>query len=297
MQLKEDQQYRSWVEVDLDNFCGNLKEVRRLIGPDVRILQVVKADAYGHGAIEISNAALKNGASCLGVANADEGLQLRFSGINAPIIILSPSPASEIGEIIKYNLLPSVSDISFAREFQRKCAQAGIRAPVHIEADTGMGRGGTMNHETIAMIEEITGFPNISIDGLFTHLSQSETMLDYNERQWQSFREILHELEGHNIHIPVRHMANSGAVLNFPHFHLDMVRPGLMTYGLYPSTETITKASLAPVMSFKTRVLLIKDFPGGCSIGYGRTFITDKPTRIATIPVGYGDGYGFILSN
>ena len=297
MQLKEEQQYRSWVEVDLDNFNGNLKEVRRLIGPDVRILQVVKADAYGHGAIEISNAALKNGVSCLGVANSDEGLQLRFSGISAPIIILSPSPASEIGEIIKYNLLPSVSDISFAKEFQRKCAQVGIKAPVHIEVDTGMGRGGTMNHETIDMIEEIMGFPNISIDGLFTHLSQSETKEDYNERQWQLFREILHELEGHNIHIPVRHMANSGAVLNFPHFHLDMVRPGLMTYGLYPSTETITKASLAPVMSFKTRVLLIKDFPGGCSIGYGRTFITDKPTRIATIPVGYGDGYGFILSN
>src|SRR3989304_4031508 len=261
MQLKEDQQYRSWVEVDLDNFAGNLKEVRRLIGPDVRILQVVKADAYGHGAIEISHAALKTGASCRGVANADEGLQLRFSGINAPIIILSPSPASEIGEIIKYNLLPSVSDIHFAREFQRKCAQAGIKAPIHIEADTGMGRGGTMNHE-------IMGFPNISIDGLFTHLSQSETTTDYNERQWQSFREILHELEGHNIHIPVRHMANSGAVLNFPHFHLDMVRPGLITSGLYPSTETMPKGNLAPVMSFKTRVLLIKDFPEGGTIGY-----------------------------
>src|SRR3989339_688640 len=137
MQLKEDQQYRSWVEVDLDNFCGNLKEVRRLIGPDVRILQVVKADAYGHGAIEISNAALKNGASCLGVANADEGVQLRVSGITAPIIILSPTTASEIDQIIKYNLIPSVSDLSFAREFQKRARKAGIRAPLHVEVDTG----------------------------------------------------------------------------------------------------------------------------------------------------------------
>ncbi len=297
MQVQEEQQYRSWVEVNLDNFTRNLNEVRRLTGPDIKILQVVKADAYGHGAIEISNVAVKNGVTCLGVANADEGLQLRFGGINAPIIILSPSPLSEISEIIKYNLIPSVSDIAFAREFQNKCSQAGIKALIHIEVDTGMGRGGTINHEAIAMIKEIMSFPNISIEGIFTHLAQSETAVDYNENQWHLFRDILRELEGHNIHIPVRHMANSGAVLNFPGFHLDMVRPGLMTYGIYPSQETATKAILAPVMSFKTRILLIKDFPEGYSIGYGRTFITAKPSKIATIPVGYGDGYGFILSN
>jgi alanine racemase len=297
MPFKEEPQYRSWVEVDLDNFTGNLQEVRRLVGAQVKILQVVKADAYGHGAIEISHTAVKNGASCLGVANADEGVQLRVGGITAPIIILSPSPISEISEIIKYNLTPSVSDISFARELQTKYEKSCIKAPIHVEIDTGMGRCGTMNHDGIDMIMEIIDFPNVYIEGIFTHLSQSEILAPQNENQWRLFQELLADMEKHNIYIPVRHMANSGAILNFPAFHLDMVRPGLMTYGIYPSTETMTKARLAPVMSFKTRVLLIKDFPSGYGIGYGSTFITERPTKIATIPVGYGDGYGFILSN
>ena len=297
MVIKENQKYRSWVEVDLDNFTKNWNEMKRLVGPDVKILQVVKADAYGHGAIEICNVALKNGAAFLGIANADEGVQLRVSGITAPIIILSPSTGSEIDEIIKYNITPSVSDLNFARELQKKSKRADMRTPIHIEVDTGMGRGGTIHHEAFNMIKEILGFPNIIIEGIFTHLSSSETLDDYNDMQWNLFRALLVELEKHNIHMPIRHMANSGAILNFPRFHLDMVRPGLMSYGIYPGGETKGKAELTPVMCFKTRVVLIKEFPKGYSIGYGRTYITDKPTKIATIPVGYGDGYGRILSN
>jgi alanine racemase len=297
MSIKEDQKYRSWVEVDLDNFTKNWNVMKRLVGPEVKILQVVKADAYGHGAIEISNVALKNGAARLGVANADEGVQLRVSGITAPIIILSPSTGSEIDEIIKYNLIPSVSDRNFAWELQRKSKKSDIRTPIHIEVDTGMGRGGTIHHEAFTMIQEILGFSSIIIEGIFTHLSSSETINDYNDMQWKLFKALLDELEKHHIVIPVKHMANSGAVLNYPLFHLNMVRPGLMSYGIYPGLETKTKAELAPVMSFKTRVILIKEFPGGYSIGYGRSYITDKPTKIATIPVGYGDGYGRILSN
>ena len=147
MSLKENLKYRSWVEVDLGNFAANWAEMKRLVGPAVKIMQVVKADAYGHGAIEISNVALGNGASCLGVANADEGVQLRVSGITAPVIILSPATDSEIDQIIKYNLTPSVSDLGFAREFQKKARKAGIRAPIHVEVDTGMGRGGTIQAE------------------------------------------------------------------------------------------------------------------------------------------------------
>ena len=297
MPLKENQKYRSWVEVDLDHFTKNWAEMKRLVGSGVRILQVVKADAYGHGAIEISNVALKNGASMLGVANADEAVQLRVSGIAAPILILSPSTNSEINEIIKYNLVPSVSDLNFARELQEKCKKADLRVPIHIEVDTGMGRGGTMHHEAFKMIKGILDLPNLSLEGIFTHLSSSEVMEDYNRMQWSLFRELLDKLDGEAIHIPVKHMANSGAILNFPEFHLDMVRPGLMSYGIYPSPETKTKASLCPVMCFKTRVVLIKEFPKGYSIGYGRSYITDKPTKVATIPVGYGDGYGRILSN
>ncbi|MBN2438029.1 MAG: alanine racemase [Deltaproteobacteria bacterium] len=297
MSLKEKQKYRSWVEVDLGNFAANWAEMKRLAGSDVKILQVVKADAYGHGAIEISNAALKNGASFLGVANADEGVQLRVSGIAAPILILSPATGSEIDQIIKYDLTPSVSDLGFAREFQRKARRAGIRAPLHVEVDTGMGRGGTLQAEACQAIREITSFPNLSLEGIFTHFAESEILSYYNDLQWRAFREVLGQLEADAVRIPIRHISNSGAILNYPDYHLDMVRPGIMSYGVYPSPETRGKASLVPVMSFKTRVVLVKEFPEGYSIGYGRTFITRQPTRIATIPVGYGDGFGWLLSN
>ena len=295
--MNENLKYRSWVEVDLGHFAANWAEMKRLVGPDVKILQVVKADAYGHGAIEISNAALRNGASALGVANADEGVQLRVSGITAPVLILSPATGSEIGQIIKYNLTPSVSDLAFAREFQKKAHKAGIRAPLHVEVDTGMGRGGTIQTEACRTIREVSSFPNLSLEGIFTHFSESEILSCYNDLQWRAFRELLDKLETGGIRIPIRHISNSGAILNYPDCHLDMVRPGIISYGIYPSPATRGKAALNPVMSFKTRVVLVKEFPEGCGIGYGRTFITRRPTRIATIPVGYGDGLGWPLSN
>jgi len=297
MGLKREHKYRSWVEVDLDNFISNLKEIKRLIGPQVNFMQPVKADAYGHGAIEISNVALKNGASMLGVANADEGVQLRVSGIEAPIVILGPSTESEIEEIIKYNLTPSVSDLTFAQKLQKELKKAGRTICVHIEVDTGMGRGGTMCGEALQLVCDILALPNIKLEGIFTHLASSEIDLPYNDQQWQLFSHLLSELEAHNIKIPIRHMDNSGGILNYAQFHLDMVRPGIMTYGIYPSPATEAKARLAPVMSFKTTIVLIKEFPPGCGIGYNSTYVTKERTRIATIPVGYGDGYGIVLSN
>jgi len=295
--LKENLTYRSWVEVDLAHFAANWAEMKRLVGPDVKILQVVKADAYGHGAIEISNAALRNGACALGVANADEGVQLRVSGVTAPVLILSPATGSEIDQIIKYNLTPSVSDLAFAREFQKKAHKAGIRAPLHVEVDTGMCRGGTIRTEAYETIQKVSSFPNLSLEGIFTHFSESEILSCYNDLQWRAFRELLDKLETGGIRVPIRHISNSGAILNYPDCHLDMVRPGIISYGIYPSPATRGKAALNPVMSFKTRVVLVKEFPEGCGIGYGRTFITRRPTRIATIPVGYGDGLGWPLSN
>jgi alanine racemase len=297
MSLKKDQKYRSWVEVDLDNFIGNLKEIQKLIGPRVDFMPAVKADAYGHGAIEISNAALKNGARMLGVANADEGVQLRISGIEAPIVILGPSTVAEIEQIIKYSLAPSVSDLSFAKKLNNALAKSGRKLSVHIEVDTGMGRGGTMHTEAMKLIEEIIKLKKINLEGIFSHLASSEKIIPYNDKQWECFSELLNEIQRRGIDIPIRHIDNSGAVLNYPDFKLNMVRPGLMTYGIYPSTENETKAKLAPVMSFKTSVVLLKSFPPDHGIGYNSTFVTSRQTRIATIPVGYGDGYAFILSN
>ena len=297
MPLKKEQKYRSWVEVDLDNFIGNLKEIKRLIGPKVDIMLAVKADAYGHGAIEISHAALKNGARMLGVANADEGVQLRISGIEAPIVILGPSTDAEIEQIIKYNLTPSVSDLSFAKKLNKALAKSGHKLPVHIEVDTGMGRGGTMHTEAVKLVLKVSKLSNIIVEGIFSHFASSEKMIPYNEKQWEHFSDLLVDIKRKGIDIPVRHIDNSGAILNYPDFKLNMVRPGIMTYGIYPSPENENRARLAPVMSFKTSVVLLKDFPAGYGIGYNSTFVTSRPTRIATIPVGYGDGYAFILSN
>ncbi len=198
----EEQKYRSWVEVDLDSFSRNWEELKRLVGPDVRIMQVVKADAYGHGALELSSVALRNGAWALGVANADEGVQLRASGITSPVVILSPSPDSEIGQIVKYGLTPSVSDASFARELQRSARKAGIRVSVHIEVDTGMGRGGTIHYEALDLIRTVLDMPNLDLEGIFTHLSSSEILVDYNNRQWTHFRDLLAKLDENGIRIP-----------------------------------------------------------------------------------------------
>jgi len=292
------QRYRSWVEVDLDSFRHNWNEIQRLVRSGVKVLQVVKADAYGHGAISISKAALKNGVYALGVANADEGMQLRVGGIDAPIILLSPSTVHEIDEIIKYDLTPSVSDVHFAVELNRKLIERNAQLPVHIEIDTGMGRSGTIYSDAIAMIRSILDLPGIVVEGIFSHLSVSERKDDeYNFFQWKLFEKIVTGLEKDGIYIAIKHISNSGCVLNFSRFNLDMVRPGIMTYGVYPSSDMAPEVDLLPVMSFKTTVVILKDFSAGHSIGYGRSHITKSPARFAIIPVGYADGYGFIMSN
>jgi len=297
MPHKKNQKYRSWVEVDLDNFIANLKEIKRLIGAKADFMMTVKADAYGHGAIEISNIALKCGARMLGVANADEGVQLRISGIEAPVVILGPSTTAEIEQIIKYNLIPSVSDLSFAKKFNNALIKSHHKRPLHIEVDTGMGRGGAMHTEAVKLVLDLSGLSNIILEGIFSHFASSEKMVSHNSTQWKCFSDVLAEIESRGIYIPIRHINNSGAILNYPEYKLNMVRPGIMAYGIYPSPENESKARLLPVMSFKTGIVLLKDFPAGHGIGYNSTFVTSRPTRIATIPVGYGDGYPFILSN
>ena len=294
---KQKHQYRSWVEVDLSNFAHNWRVIKNTAGKAVDILQVVKADAYGHGAIEISNAAIKNGATMLGVANADEGAQIRISGITAPILILSPSYATEIPSIIKHSLIPSVSDVCFANDLQKFSAKTKIQQRIHIEVDTGMGRGGIIYDEALPIIKKISKLKNLFVEGVFTHLAISEQKDAHNDLQWHRFHKLLNELESTGIHIPIKHMANSGGLLNFPDFQLNMVRPGLMSFGVYPDSSLKNIVELRQVMSFKTHIVLLKEFPANYSIGYGKTFVTKKRTTIATIPVGYADGFSRFLSN
>jgi len=295
--LKKEQKYRSWVEIDLDNFANNIKEVKRLIGRHTDFMPAIKADAYGHGAIEISRAALENGAKMLGVANADEGAQLRISGIEAPIVILGPSTEAEIDQIIKYGLTPSISEFSFARKLSRAVSKSGRNIPIHIEVDTGMGRSGIMHDRALDLVKKVVGLTHIELEGIFSHFSSSERNVPTNERQWRLFSCLLEEIHREGISIPIKHIENSGAILNYPDFKLNMVRPGLMIYGVFPARENEPRARLLPVMSFKTNIVLLKVFPPGFGIGYNSTYVTSRKTRIATIPVGYGDGYAFLLSN
>ncbi|MCF8053736.1 MAG: alanine racemase [Deltaproteobacteria bacterium] len=289
--------YRSWTEVNLGAFRHNFHQIKKLINGRANILQVVKADAYGHGAVEIASNALSCGATMLGVANADEGAQLRIGGISAPIVILSPSDEGEIPEIQLHSLIPSVSLFSFAQELSRRGKKSQSILPLHIEVDTGMGRGGIMCQEGLKVIKKIAALPNVFIEGIFTHLAVSETPDACNEEQFRLFNELVYALEKEGIIIPLKHIANSGAILNFPNFSLNLVRPGLMSYGVYPDESLKGKVKLQPVLSFKTLIILLKAFPAGSSIGYGRTFITKKKTTIATIPVGYADGLPRLLSN
>jgi alanine racemase len=289
--------YRSWVEVDLDKFAHNWREINKLVRPGVKVMQVLKADAYGHGAMEIARVALQNGAAFLGVANADEGAQLRVAGIEAPILILSPSLPEEVGEIVKYRLTPSISDEAMALWLHQSCHAAGIRLPVHLEVDSGIGRAGVALEGAVALAAKIRALPNLLLEGVFTHLAISENDDAYNLWQWQNFQEVLSRLAAAGPPIAWRHLANSGALVNYPEFQLDLVRPGIMTYGVAPGGQGHHGLCLKPVMTFKTRILLVKEFPAGAAIGYGRTFVTPRPAKIATIPVGYGDGFGFLLSN
>ena len=178
-----------------------------------------------------------------------------------------------------------------------RSSKPGHKLSVHIEVDTGMGRGGTMHNEAMKLIRKISNLPNITLEGIFSHFASSETIISHNDKQWRFFTDLLAEIKRSGIDIPIRHIDNSGAILNYPGFKLNMVRPGIMTYGIYPSPDNQSKARLAPVMSFKTSIVLLKDFPPGYGIGYNSAYVTSKQTRIATIPVGYGDGYAFILSN
>jgi len=234
MALKKEQKYRSWVEIDLDNFANNIKEVKRLIGRHTDFMPAIKADAYGHGAIEISRAALENGAKMLGVANADEGAQLRISGIEAPIVILGPSTEAEIDQIIKYGLTPSISEFSFARKLSRAVSKSGRNIPIHIEVDTGMGRSGIMHDRALDLVKKVVGLTHIELEGIFSHFSSSERNVPTNERQWRLFSCLLEEIHREGISIPIKHIENSGAILNYPDFKLNMVRPGLMIYGVFP---------------------------------------------------------------
>ena len=286
-------------EINLDNIAHNLKEVKKRVGEDTKVLAVVKADAYGHGAVEVSKVVLYNGADWLGVATCEEGVQLRNNSIFVPILLLGYTPPARVREVILNNLTQTVFSYDMALEFSNEAVRLEKNAHVHIKIDTGMGRIGFMpNEESLREISEISKLPNINITGIYTHFATAdEKDKSFTFEQYKKFTYMAENTEkivGRKI---IKHAANSGAIIDLPELKLDMVREGIILYGLYPSLQVQKNIDIRPCMTIRTNVSYVKDMEEGESIGYGRTFFTKRKSRIATIPVGYADGYARAMSN
>ncbi len=287
-------QDRSWTEINLSNFEFNLSQLNKNIPQNVTFMQIVKADAYGHGSVEIAEKAIKCGASFLGVANAEEGKLLRYNNINIPILILSPSFENELEAIVTNNLTPTVSTIQLAKKLNKFSEKKNIITKVHVNFDTGMGRSGFNIEKAKTKYEKIRELKHLHIEGIFSHFSASENDYEFTKMQSEKFEKILNKIEKKPKYI---HISNSSGVVNFQNKYSNMVRIGLLSYGIYSDGSMKAKIKLKPVMTFKSKIGQIKTAEVGESIGYNRTFIAKRKIKYAILPIGYADGYDYLLSN
>lgn len=276
----------------------NIAAVRKKIGSERKLMAVVKADGYGHGALEVSLSALRSGADCLGVALPEEAVPLRDAGIDVPILVLGLIRPDEAIKVVDLQLEQTVCTLELAGALDQTARNATVKIDVHIKVDTGMGRIGVLPRDAVSFAREVSLFKNLRLKGVFSHLScADERDTSYAKRQIKVFNEVVHEIEAAGIKIPQKHLANSAGILALPESYYDLVRPGIMIYGLYPSDEIPRSIHLIPAMSLKTRIAYMKTVPSGTPISYGSTHYTTGDTVVATLPVGYGDGYNRLLSN
>jgi len=288
----------TWAEIDLGAIAHNFKEVRRLVGNRVKIMAIVKANAYGHGMVEVSRLLAKAGAAYIGVATVDEALALRKNNIKTPILIMGSILPREAEAAIKNNITLTVADKGFLRMVEAKARRLKAKAKVHIEVDTGMGRMGIWHEDDVlSLAQKADTSDYIDLEGIYTHFSSAARDKVYTYYQMESFERILRQLWEKGIRIPYRHTASSIAMLNFKRSHFNLVRPGLVIYGMSPKKVSGRFMNLKPAMVLKTKIVFLKKVPEGRSISYGRTYVTQSQTKIATVPIGYADGYGRILSN
>ena len=299
----------AWAEINLAHLDHNLKIIKSYAAPkDIKIMAVVKADAYGHGAIEISRQAIKSGAYALGTALVEEGTWLRKSGIDAPIYVLGESPAGAIEDALEHNLILCINSYRSAQFISKQCSKIGKEAAININVDTGMNRIGINFNDAAGQILKIAALPNLMLESISTHYScASSRESSYTELQWARFNEIIRQVKSSRIAVKYFHCANSAAFFRYRNMHLDMVRTGISIYGLNPydgdyndwlgpETGNVI-SSLKPVFSLKARISFIKSVPRGEAISYCGTFKTKRDSIIATVPVGYADGYSRLLSN
>ncbi len=290
---------RVWAEVDLDRIAHNTRIIKE-ISQKAELMAIVKADGYGHGALEVSKAMLFSGAESLGVAILEEGIDLRKNNICEPILILGYTPENKLSQTINYDLIQTV----FHKEMAKKLSEEAVRlhklSQIHIKLDTGMGRLGFLPSEkSIDEIMEISKLPNIKLTGIYTHLADSDSKeREFTETQYKIFKDFTDALYERGLKGLKRHISNSGGIAQYPHMGMDMVRSGILLYGIAPSFDVnVKELGLLPAMSFKTKVSYIKELEEGVSISYSRTYFTSRKTTVATVPVGYADGYSRLLSN
>lgn len=282
---------KAFAEVDLKALYHNLRVVKKKT-KNRAVLGVVKAGAYGHGSVEVSKHLLRSGASMLGVAFTEEGIELRDAGIKAPVLVFFDT--INIDSYFKYFLTPVVYDFKNAKAISDKACKYRRKTAIHVKVDTGMGRAGLRVTDAFPEILKMASLKNITLEGIMSHFSDSDlTDKDFAEFQLKSFTGLVESLKKKNVYFKFRHIANSAAVLQFPDAHLNMVRPGIMLYGYGPSRKNVLK----PVLSLKSKIIFTKEVPAGTPVSYARTFITKRKSTLAIIPVGYADGYNRKLSN
>jgi len=287
------------VIIDLAALVANLRQVRNLVGRDTRIMGVVKADAYGHGLLEIGRALETNGIDCLGVAYLHEALALREGGVRLPVVILCGiRTREESRQVLEKGLIPVLFDLSAAEVLSQECRTYGGKARVHLKVDTGMGRLGIADTDIGLFLQRAISFKNLEIEGLTTHLATAdEPDAQFTEDQMKRFEAAIATGRSLGLNLPINHMANSAGIMRHQRTHFEMVRPGIMLYGGRPSPGVVSPASLAPVMHLKARVLQVRDLPDKTPVSYGRTYQTEGPRRVAVLSAGYADGLPRALSN
>ena len=289
---------RTKAVIDLGAIEHNLARVRALIGDRVKVLAVVKADAYGHGAVTVAHALERAGADMFGVATVEEGVELRDAGVRLPILVQCCTEGAELDASLEHGLTLTTTSYEHAQQVSAKASQTGVIASVHADIDTGMGRIGFSRDTAAEEIARSGRLPNVDLEGIYTHFATSEIEDDpFTIKQLRRFEKLVKDLSERGVSVPGVHTANSGAILNYPEAHLDMVRAGLILYGVYPDRKLENKADLKPALALQTSIVFLKDIPAGTSLGYGRAFVATRPTRVATANVGYADGYPWRLSN
>jgi len=286
----------TWAEINLGAIAHNLQEIKKKVAP-AEIMAVIKADAYGHGLKEVARVALENNARYLGVSAVEEGVQLRKQ-TTTPILVFGGFFENQIKACLEHDLELTLFDFELAGALSKQAQASGNSAKVHIKVDTGMTRVGVHWQESLDFICRVSELRYVKIVGIYTHFASADAKdKSFAKTQLQRFQKVLTELEMRNIQIPLKHTANSGAILDLPESYFDMVRPGVSIYGYYPSFEATESINLQPAMSFKSQVVAVKQVESGTKISYDSTYETVKQTKIVTVPVGYADGYNRLLSN